>query len=55
MLWLKNPIVEIAIAAAINRAPVSPSAARMTADAGAGVAASPAGPSARKQTAFTAR
>jgi hypothetical protein len=44
MLWLRKPAVEIAIPAAISLAPKSPSALRITSDAGADDAASPAVP-----------
>ena len=40
---------------AIQRAPLSPRAIRITSEAGAVVALSPAGPSTRKQAMFTAR
>ena len=55
MLWLKNPIVEIAMPAAIKRAPLSPSASPMIADAGVFVLANISGPSTYTQTKFTER
>jgi hypothetical protein len=50
MLWLRNPTADTAIPTAINRPPRSPSARRITSDAGVLVAASPSIPSTRMQT-----
>src|SRR5213078_1026078 len=55
MLWLRNPSVEIAIAAAIHCAPRSPSPTPITLEAGVLVASRPAGPSTRRETMLTAR
>ena len=51
--WLRNPSVEIAMAAAMNVAPRWPNARRITAVAGVVVAASACGPSERRHTQFT--
>ena len=53
MPWLRNPKVEIAMPRAMNRAPVSPRAARITAEAGVWVSARPAAPRTRTHTKVT--
>ena len=54
MLWLRKPSVEMAIPAAMKRAPDGPRAMRMTHDAGVGIFASPSAPRTPTQTMFTA-